>query len=215
MTERASGLFGMVWDLAASIGVYYALRIAGVPERTALLAATVLAASRLVWVAVRRRQVTWFAAVMLAVFGLSLLLSFVSGDARFLLLKESFVTAGVGTVFLLSVLGGRPLTLSAAQTSQPWRAAAIDRMFRDRPDIRRRFFVSAVVWGVGLLIESAVRVPLVYTLSVDAMVGLSEGMFWGTIGVLMAWSMFYTRAVWQDQKPDTDTAKEADATSRT
>jgi hypothetical protein len=198
MTERASGLFGMVWDLAASLGVYYGLRAAGVSERTALLAATIVAASRLVWVAVRRRKVTWFAAVMLAVFGISLLLTFVAGDARFLLLKESFVTAGVGLVFLLSAAGGRPLTLSAAQTSQPWRAAAIDRMFRERPDIRRRFFISAVVWGVGLLIESAVRVPLVYSLSTDSMVGLSEAMFWGTIGTLMAWNLFYTRAVWQD-----------------
>lgn len=202
MTERASGLIGMVWDLAASIGVYYGLRLAGVSERPALLAATVVAASRLVWVAVRRRQVTWFAALMLAVFGIGLLLTFVAGDARFLLLKESFVTAGVGVVFLLSAAGGRPLTLSAAQTSQPWRADAIDRLFRERRDLRRRFFVSSVVWGVGLLTESAVRVPLVYTLSTDAMVGLSEGLFWGTIGTLMAWSMFYTRAVWQDSKTD-------------
>lgn len=202
MTERASGLIGMVWDLAASIGVYYGLRLAGVSERPALLAATVVAASRLVWVAVRRRQVTWFAALMLAVFGIGLLLTFVAGDARYLLLKESFVTAGVGVVFLLSAAGGRPLTLSAAQTSQPWRADAIDRLFRERRDLRRRFFVSSVVWGVGLLTESAVRVPLVYTLSTDAMVGLSEGLFWGTIGTLMAWSMFYTRAVWQDSKTD-------------
>lgn len=212
MTERASGLIGMVWDLAASIGVYYGLRIAGVSERPALLAATLVAASRLVWVAVRRRQVTWFAAVMLAVFGLSLLLTFVAGDARFLLLKESFVTAGVGVVFLLSVLGGRPLTLSAAQTSQPWRADAIARLFHDHPDIRRRFFVSSVVWGVGLLIESAVRVPLVYTLSTDAMVGLSEGLFWGTIGTLMAWSLFYTRAIWQDTK--TSAKDDSEAASR-
>lgn len=202
MTERASGLIGMVWDLAASIGVYYGLRMAGVSERPALLAATLVAAGRLVWVAVRRRQVTWFAAVMLAVFGIGLLLTFIAGDARFLLLKESFVTAGVGIVFLLSAFGGRPLTLSAAQTSQPWRADAIDRMFRERPDLRRRFFVSSIVWGVGLLIESAVRVPLVYTLSTDAMVGLSEGMFWGAIGTLMAWSLFYTRAVWQDTKTE-------------
>jgi uncharacterized membrane protein len=202
VTERASGLIGMVWDLAASIGVYYGLRMAGVSERPALLAATLVAAGRLVWVAVRRRQVTWFAAVMLAVFGIGLLLTFIAGDARFLLLKESFVTAGVGIVFLLSAFGGRPLTLSAAQTSQPWRADAIDRMFRERPDLRRRFFVSSIVWGVGLLIESAVRVPLVYTLSTDAMVGLSEGMFWGAIGTLMAWSLFYTRAVWQDTKTE-------------
>ncbi len=203
-TDRSAGLLGMVWDIVASVGVYYALRLFGVDERPALLAATILAATRLIWVAVRRRQVTWFAAVMLAVFGLGLLLTFLAGDARFLLMKDSIVTAGVGIVFLLSALGGRPLTLSAAQTSQPWRAAAIDEMFRTRKDLRRRFFISSIVWGVGLLTESAVRIPLVYSLSVDTMVGLSELMFWGTIGLLMLWSLIYTRAVWQ-----TDSAKAA------
>lgn len=202
--DRSAGLLGMVWDLVASVGVYYALRLFGVDERPALLVATILAATRLIWVAVRRRQVTWFAAVMLAVFGLGLLLTFLAGDARFLLMKDSIVTAGVGIVFLLSALGGRPLTLSAAQTSQPWRAAAIDEMFRTRKDLRRRFFISSVVWGVGLLTESVVRIPLVYSFSVDTMVGLSELMFWGTIGLLMLWSLFYTRAVWQ-----TDSAKAA------
>lgn len=198
MAGRATALVGMVWDLAATVGTYYALRLAGVSERPALLVATLLAASRLVWVAVRRRQITWFAALMLTVFGLGLLLTFLSGDARFLLLKDSAVTAGVGVVFLLSAASGRPLTLSAAQTSQPWCAAALDDLFQRRADVRRRFAVSAVVWGVGLLLEATARIPLVYALPVDAMVGISEALMWGTIAVLMAWNLAYTRTVWRD-----------------
>jgi intracellular septation protein A len=197
VANRASALVGIAWDIGATLGVYYGLRLAGVSERIALLVATVLAATRLVWVVVRRRQITWFAALMLTVFGLGLLLTFLAGDARFLLLKDSIVTAGVGTVFLLSAVFGRPLTLSAAQTSQPWRAAELDEMFNRRADIRRRFVVSAIVWGVGLLLESVARIPLVYTLPFDTMVALSEAMLWGTIGILMAWSLVYTRAIWQ------------------
>jgi hypothetical protein len=197
VANRASALIGIAWDIGATLGVYYGLRLAGVSERTALLVATVLAATRLVWVVVRRRQITWFAALMLTVFGLGLLLTFLAGDARFLLLKDSIVTAGMGTVFLLSATFGHPLTLSAAQTSQPWRAAELDEMFNRRPDIRRRFVVSAIVWGVGLLLESVARIPLVYTLPFDTMVALSEAMLWGTIGILMAWSLVYTRVIWQ------------------
>jgi hypothetical protein len=188
----------MTWDLGVTLGVYYGLRLAGVPERTALLAATVLAAARLVWVVLRSRQVTWFGALMLTVFGLGLLLTFIAGDARFLLLKDSIITAGVGVVFLLSAASGRPLTLSAAQTSQPWRAVALDGLFRRRADVRRRFVVSAVVWGVGLLLESTARIPLVYALPVDTMVAVSEALLWGTIAVLMAWSLVYTHTVWRD-----------------
>jgi hypothetical protein len=198
VANRASALIGMAWDIGATLGVYYGLRLAGVPERIALLTATVLAATRLVWVVVRRRQITWFAALMLTVFGLGLLLTFLVGDARFLLLKDSVVTAGVGAVFLLSAAFGRPLTLSAAQTSQPWRAAELDELFHRRADIRRRFVVSAVVWGVGLLLESTARIPLVYTLPFDTMVALSEALLWGTIATLMAWNLVYTRAIWRD-----------------
>ncbi len=193
---RAVG--GMLWDLGATLGVYYGLRLAGVPERTALLTATVVAAARLIWVALRRRQVTWFAAMLLTVFGVGLLLTFLSGDARFLLVKDSFVTAGVALVFLLSAAHGRPLTLSAAQTSQPWHATALEELFAARADVRRRFMVSAVVWGSGLLIESVVRIPLVYALSVDIMVALSEVLLWGTIAGLLLWNIGYTWTVWRE-----------------
>lgn len=198
MGRSASAFVGMAWDLGATLGVYFGLRLAGVAEQPALLAATILAGARLVWVALRRRQVTWFAALMLTVFGVGLLATFLSGDARFLLLKDSGVTAGVGLVFLLSAVRGRPLPLSAAQTSQPWRAAALDDLFDSRAEVRHRFVVSAVVWGAGLLLESAVRIPLVYALPVDTMVWLSEAMLWGTIGALMAWNLAYTLPVWRE-----------------
>lgn len=200
---------------AESEALSVASQAAGASERTALLAATVLAASRLVWVALRRRQVTWFVAVMIAVFGLGLLLTFLAGDARVLLLKDSVVTASVGTVFLLSAVSGRPLTLAAAQTTQPWHAAALDDLFRRRADVRHRFVVSALVWGVGLLLESAVRIPLVYTLPVDAMVAISEALLWGTIISLLAWNLVYTRSVWwqvataEPDPPAPDTREEA------
>jgi hypothetical protein len=198
VANRATAFIGVAWDLGVTLGVYYGLRLAGAPERTALLAATVLAASRVIWVALRSRQVTWFAALMLTVFGLGLVLTFLAGDVRFLLLKDSIVTAGVGVVFLLSAASGRPLTLSAAQTSQPWRAAALDELFRRRADARRRFVVSAIVWGVGLLLESTARIPLVYALPVDTMVALSEALLWGTIAALIAWNVVYTHTVWRD-----------------
>lgn len=198
MSERAAALAGAAWDLGACVGAYYALRLAGADEWTALLVATVLAAARLVWVAVRRRRVTWFAAVMLAVFGTGLAWMLVTGDVRSLLLRESVVTAGVGTVFLLSAVWGRPLTLSAAQTSRPGRADALAELYRTRPDVRRRFVVSALVWGVGLVIEAAARVPLVTTLPVDVVVGLNELLLWGAIGLLSAWSLVYTVPVWRE-----------------
>src|SRR3954462_7410610 len=61
---------GLAWDVGAPLLGYYALHLLGATDWVALLVATLAAGLRLVWVALRTRQVTWFAAVMLAVFGL-------------------------------------------------------------------------------------------------------------------------------------------------
>jgi hypothetical protein len=148
-----------------------------------------------VWLAVRSRHVTWFAAVMLAVFGAGAALTFTGGDARVLLLKDSATTAMIGAVFLVSLLGERPLTLSAAETWRPAQAQRLAELYRTEPAARRAFRVSALGWGAGLLGESALRVPLVYLLPVDVMVGLSTAMMIAAMAGLAGWNAVYiTRA---------------------
>lgn len=71
---------GLLWDVGAPLVGYYALHALGASDWVALLVATVAAGLRMAWVAVRTREITWFAAVMLAVFGLGLVLAFVGGD---------------------------------------------------------------------------------------------------------------------------------------
>jgi hypothetical protein len=190
-TGVATVFSGLAWDVGAPLVGYYALHLLGASDWVALLVATLAAGVRLVWVALRSRQVTWFAAVMLVVFGLGLALAFVGGDPRFLLLKDSFGTGLVGLVFLASVVAGKPLTLSAFQTWQPHRAREMDEHYRTIPLVRRSFKLSSVVWGVGLLIEAAVRVPLIYALPVDVMVGVSTAMMVTAIVGLAAWNAAY------------------------
>jgi hypothetical protein len=181
----------LLWDVGAPLVTYYALHLLGVSDWVALLAATVAAGLRLVWVAVRTREITWFAAVMLAVFGIGLALAFVGGDPRFLLVKDSFGTALVGTVFLASLAFGKPLTLSAYQTWQPGQAREMEEFYRTLPPVRSMFRRSAVVWGVGLWLEATIRIPLIYLLPIDVMVGLSTGMMVAVIVGLSVWNGWY------------------------
>ena len=186
-----SAFAGLLWDVGIPLVGYYALHLLGATDWVALLVATLAAGLRLIWVAVRARQVTWFAAIMLAVFGLGLALAFVGGDPRFLLLKDSFGTGLVGLVFLASLMWGKPLTLSAFQTWQPKEAAEMEQAFREIPPVRHSFRLSSAVWGVGLLAEAAVRVPLIYLLPIDVMVGVSTAMMVATIVCLAAWNLWY------------------------
>lgn len=188
-------LAGLASDVGLPLVAYYALHGLGASDWAALLAATAAAGARLTWVALRTRRVTWFAAVMLGAFGVGLTLAFVGGDPRLLLLKDSSTTAVIGAVFLISLFGEHPLTLSAAQTWRPTRAGRLGDLYRAEPAARRAFRISALGWGSGLLAESALRVPLIYLLPVDVMAGLSTALMIIAMAGLAVWNAVYiTRA---------------------
>jgi hypothetical protein len=181
---------GLAWDVGLPVVAYYALHLLGASDWVALLASTVLAGLRIAWVAVRQRSLNLFATVMLVVFGLGFVLAFVSGDPRFLLVKESFVTGAVGLTFLVTAaIGKRPLTLAARQSWSPGEAGVLAEEYRTDPAVRRGHRLASSVWGAVLVLEAAARVPLVYLLPVDVMVGLSTAMLVAVFAGLGIWTV--------------------------
>lgn len=189
----ATMIRGLALDVGLPLVTYYVLHALGVADWPALLAASGVAAVRIGWDAARKRRLNLFATVMLVVFGIGLVLSLLSGDARFLLLKESITTGAVGLVFLATAFRGTPLTLAAMQSFAPARAATLTELFRTDPQVRRGVRFSSLVWGVGLLAESLVRVPLVYLLPVEVMVGLSTALSIAAFAGLGCWNVWYVR----------------------
>lgn len=188
---RGTGLARLAADVGLPLVTYYALHAGGTSDRFALIAAAVAAGARLAWEAVRRREVTWFAAVMLAVFGAGIILTFTGGDARMLLLKDSVGTALIGIVFLLSLLGREPLTLASSRAWNPGRADRLAALYRSDEGVRRALRVTTLGWGMGLVGESALRVPLVYLIPVDVMVGLSTALMIVAMAGLALWTAAY------------------------
>ncbi|MET9021145.1 VC0807 family protein [Actinopolymorpha sp. NPDC004070] len=191
-------LLGMVWDVVPSIAAYYACRALGASPYVSLLAGTLVAGVRVAYVAIRARTFDAFAAFMVAIFGFGLVMSLVTGDARFLLVKESFGTGAAGLAFLGSCFVGRPLIFYAARRFSARTVAARagwEEMWHSSPGFRRTFFVLSAGWGAGLLVEAAVRVVLVYLLPVDVMAGLSSVLGIAGFVVLLTWNMWYIRRV--------------------
>src|SRR4051794_13362230 len=184
---------GLARDVGIPVVVYYVLHLNGVNDRIALLSATLVAGARVVWDAVRARTLNPFSLLIMIMFGLGLALTFATGDPRFLLLKDSITTAVLGGAFLLAALLGRPLTISALQAWQPAHAEVMAQRFQSAPLTRHRHLLTSAVWGVGLLIEAVVRVPLIYLLPIQVMVGLSALLMIGTLGALILWTGWYVR----------------------
>ncbi|MFC3454270.1 VC0807 family protein [Amycolatopsis speibonae] len=192
MTARGGNpaLSLLLWDVALPLAAYYGLRLAGQSEQVSLLAGAVVAAARIAWVAVRDRSFDGFAALLAGVLGVGLVFSLVTGDPKFLLLKESFGTATAAIVLLASCFSRTPLVLVAVRAgSGAAKRAEIDRLGDEVPAFRRAFTRMSAVWGVALLLEAVIRVPLVYALPADMMSGLSVVLLLAVIGGLSLWSV--------------------------
>lgn len=189
-------LRGLAWDIGLPVATYYVLHLLGATDWVALLAAAGVAAIRIGWVALRRRTLNQFAAVMLLVYGMSFALALVTGDPRTLLLKNSLITAGVAAVFLVTAARGRrPLTLTAMQSVDPAAGERLAERYRTDPDVRRGVRLTSYAWGAGLLAEAVVRVPMVYLLPVEVAVGATEALLIVTLLALGGWNAWYLRSV--------------------
>ncbi|MFJ4522773.1 VC0807 family protein [Streptomyces sp. NPDC088810] len=170
-------------DVAVPLGSYYLFKDAfGMSTFAALAWSSVVPAVRTVWALVKERATNALAGLILVVNVVSLLLSFVSGDPRLMLAKDSAVSSTVAIGILVSVRLGKPMMTAAmkpfvvkgdAAKEAAWQrlmsgSAAGSAAFRSR---ERAF---SVVWGVALLTECLVRVVGAYTVPVDTMVWLGS-----------------------------------------
>jgi hypothetical protein len=189
--------------LAFSIGgpaaLFYLLRAEGVSELAALAAGAVLPALGALFTLVVRHRVDNVSLLMLATMGLALLTSVLTGSPRFLLAKDGLLTGAWGIWFLCSARGQRPAALIFGRPlMEPMRLFTVrswDLLWDIEPKFRRIWRVASVMWGVGLLIDAAVRVVISYTLPVDIVPALGGLLYPITFAVLqVAGNIYFHRA---------------------
>jgi hypothetical protein len=186
----------MFWDVGLAVVCYYGARALGFDEYIALLTGTLVSAARLVWVAMRDRRLDPFAMFLLVLFGAGLGLAFVTGDARFLLAKDSATSGLAGLTILISCLVRRPLIFYAAQRLVgATKAAQLRAKWATEPGMRRHFYTLSLVWGGGLLAEALLRVPLAYLLPLDVAVGASNVLLGAAFGLLILFTVRFNKRV--------------------
>ncbi|MFF3333454.1 VC0807 family protein [Streptomyces sp. NPDC002888] len=187
----------LIVDVAVPLGSYYLFRDGfGMSTFAALAWSSVVPALRTGWSAVKERRTNALAGLILVVNVVSLLLSFVSGDPRLMLAKDSGVSSVVGIGILVSVALGKPMMTAGMKPflvkGDAARQAAWERLESGvtarSADFRRRERVFSLVWGVVLLAECVARVIGAYTIPVDTMVWLGGVVMVVTIlaGVLVS-----------------------------
>lgn len=147
----------------------------------------------MLWVVVRQRRLEPFALFLLLLFGVGLALAFVSGDARLLLAKDAATSLLAGLVMAGSCLLRKPFAYYAAERMarcsgriEQFRAAA------NAPGGQAHWYRISLVWGIGLLVDSLVRVAAIFLLPVDLAADLSQVLMVAVYVGLVPWTLLMT-----------------------
>jgi hypothetical protein len=148
----------------------------------------------------RQRHVDVLGVFVLAGLAVSAVLSVIGGDARLLLVRESFITAAFAVAclgsLLLPQLAPRPLMFYIiryfASGNDPARAAAFDSRWQ-YPGFRRYIRIVTLFFGIVFLVEFALRLYLVYNLSIKQYLAVGPIVFNIVLFGAIAASIFYGR----------------------
>ena len=186
--DLATVLRPLLLDIGIPVGSYYVLRNAfGVSVWLSLALSAIGPAVRATAGLVAERKLNLLAVLMLAVNLAGIAVSFLTGDPRAMIAKDSIVSSVIAFTILGSVVLRHPLMSEGLRPfmtrGEPKRTAAWDRLSTASPRFRRLELQFSIVWGLALLADCAARLVGAYVLAATTMVGLDTVMTLSAIGV--------------------------------
>ena len=117
------------------------------------------------------------------------------GDARMLLIRESFASGMIGVVFLLSLALPRPLIFYLARATVAREAEGgaeeFEQVWNEHPALRRNLRLMTGIWGAGLTVEMLLRCGLAWYMSVERVLGVGPIVSYAIYGLLIAWTFWF------------------------
>ncbi len=183
----------VIIDIAAPLIAYSLLRSAGMSTVTALVLSGVFPAIGVAIGIIQHRRLDVVGALVLVGIIVGTVLGLVSHNAKLVLVEGSVPTAIFGLGCLGSLWTQRPLMFSfAVEFVGPDTARGREMLgLWQYEGFRRIFRTITAVWGIGFLLEAALRVVIVYTTSTNTALAVSKVMPYIWAGVFMAWTVGY------------------------
>lgn len=178
-------------------------------DLVALSIAAVPALLQTVITFVRKRRIDLLGALVVGGFALGIAVVLLTGNARFLLIRESLFHAALGIVCLVSLLFPKPL-LFVAYRYVLTGGGSLDRAGIDElwhyATIRSTFRILTGVVGAVLVVLMALRVFLVFFLSISTFLAIAPFIFIGPDALLAIWIVRSIRAARQRVRADAASA---------
>lgn len=184
----------VIFDIAAPLVAYKLLRDAGLSAVTSLVLSGVFPAIPVGFDAVRHRRVEVVGALVLAGILVGTVAGLLSHSARLVLIEGSVPTGVLGVAFLGSLLARQPLMFGFAREftgPDTAKGREMTMLWQNYEGFRRIFRIMTVVWGVGFLIEAALRIVIVFNTSTGTALAISKVTPFVFVGILLAWTFAY------------------------
>lgn len=145
---------------------------------------------------IRQRQVDVLGVFALITIAVSIVLVFFTGNAKLLLIRESFLTLLFGIICVVSLLFKKPIWFYIiryfATGNKPDQIAVYNAAWQ-APQFRTYIRHVTVIWGVTYIIEFILRLVLVYKLSTSQFLVISPIIFYGITIAVIAFTLRYGR----------------------
>lgn len=185
----------VIFDIAGPLVIYSLLRSNGMSAVTALVISGVFPAVGVAIGGIRNHRLDVVGALVLAGIVVGSVMGLVTHSARLTLAEGSVPTGVFGVACLASVWARRPLMFSFAlefigpETPQ---GQEMTRLWQYQ-GYRRVLRVITVVWGIGFLIEAALRIVIIYNTSTGTALASSKVTPFIFAAILSAWTVAYGR----------------------
>jgi hypothetical protein len=145
---------------------------------------------------VRTRRTDAISVVVITGILLTLVATMLGGSPRLLQIRENAVTGLIGVAFLLTLGLERPLIYYLARATfareGPEAARKLEAVLATSAG--RAFFRRLTLfWGVGLIMQTAVLVWLVFIWPIGRFLLLSPIIGYGLLGLMLVWTVWSTR----------------------
>jgi intracellular septation protein A len=183
----------VIFDVVAPLVAYSQFRSAGLSAVTALLLSGVFPAAGVAIGAIVNRRIDVVGVLVLTGIVVGTVLGLVTHNAKLVLVEGSVPTAVFGVACLGSLRARRPLmyTFALELTGPDTPKGREMTTLWQHEEFRRVFRVINTVWGVGFLLEAALRVIIVYNTSTGTALATSKVTPFIWAAALSVWTVAY------------------------
>lgn len=182
--------------------ITYKILINHIPSSiTALIISTTIPIIDNIYHIIKEKKIDIFASLIILGFIVGIISMLFSGSQKLLLIRQSYITAVIGILFLISMFFPKPIIYYLAKkfiNSQDKYAknnkSTIDEKCKN-PHFRFSMKFLTFIWGICFVLEAVCNISLVFILSVSKYMLISPLVSYGFIGCATFITFFYRKKI--------------------